>query len=79
MSVEVYQPVLKAPLKPIRTAYQAVQTKPAVTSTPISREVRPVYYPIKPNMELILEIETMTHPSRPSFAELEAIILAEGL
>lgn len=85
MTVEVYKPVLKKPVSleplPEQSVYKAPRRSKAVAPLPPlpPREVIPVYHPIKPNIELIVEIEAMTHPDEPSFAELEAVILAEGL
>lgn len=81
MTVEVYKPLLKP--RPM----QAVPTRPAVTAPPKSRasvdvpsrKIRQTYTPIKPRIDLIIGIEEMTHPSGPSFAELETIIVSEGL
>ncbi|MEL7223376.1 MAG: hypothetical protein AAGL17_00610 [Cyanobacteria bacterium J06576_12] len=47
----------------------------AVIDTP-SRKKRLDYTPIKPRMDLVISIEDMTHPDRPSFAELEALVIA---
>ena len=47
----------------------------AVIDAP-SRKEKLDYTPIKPRMDLALGIEDMTHPDVPSFAELEALILA---
>ena len=83
MTVEVFKPVLKNPISlqspSMRSGYKAPRIAKAVVPTPVPRDVRPVYRPIKPSIELIVDIEAMTHPDEPSFAELEAIILAEGL
>lgn len=83
MTVEVFKPVLKKPisLQPstVQSVYKAPRISKAITPTPVPSNVRPVYRPIKPSIELIVDIEAMTHPDGPSFAELEAIILAEGL
>ena len=84
MTVEVYKPVLKKPRSletlPTRSAYKAPRFSQAIAHAPVPpRDVRPVYHPIQPSVELIVEIEAMTHPDEPSFAELEAVILAEGI
>lgn len=43
------------------------------------REIRHVYRPIQPRLDLMLAIEALTHPDSPTFDELEAIINAEEL
>lgn len=81
MTVEVYKPVLKSKLvQPVQTNIVAASQPVSRTSTDNSdRKIRHVYTPIKPRMELVIGIEEMTHPDGPSFAELEALIIAEGL
>ena len=56
------------------------RTRPVPQSieTPL-REIRHVYHPIAPRTDLVLAIEVMTHPSEPSFAELEDLIYSELL
>ena len=81
MTVEVYKPILKP--RPVQSGYQRPVYKPqqpAIATLRIpAREVRESYRPIQPRIDLVLGIEAMTHPNRPSFAELEAVILAEQL
>ena len=81
MTVEVYKPVLKP--RPNQSGYQRSVYKPqqpASTTLKISaRAIREAYRPVQPRIDLVLGIEAMTHPDRPSFAELEAVILAEQL
>ena len=81
MTVEVYKPVLKPrPVQslPQRSAYKPQQIANITLKTP-TREVRESYKPVQPRLDLVLAIEDMTHPNVPSFAELEAVILAEQL
>ena len=81
MTVEVYKPILKS------RSVQAVPTRPAITAQPASRtsvdipsrKVRQTYTPIRPRIDLVIGIEELTHPDRPSFADLEAVVIAEGL
>ena len=81
MTVEVYKPVLN--LRPVQFGYQRSVYKPqppaSVALKVPAREVREAYKPIQPRLDLALGIEAMTHPDEPSFAELEAVILAEQL
>ena len=81
MTVEVYKPVLKP--RPVQFGYQRSAYKPqqpaSVALKVPAKEVREAYKPIQPRIDLVLGIEAMTHPNEPSFAELEAIILAEQL
>ena len=81
MTVEVYKPVLKP--RPVQTSFQRSAYKPqqpaSVALKVPSRKVREAYRPIQPRIDLVLGIEAMTHPNAPSFAELEAVILAEQL
>lgn len=81
MTVEVYKPVLKP-----RTAQPSSQRFVYKSQPPASvalkvppREVKEAYKPIQPRIDLVIGIEAMTHPDEPSFAELEAVILAEQL
>ena len=81
MTVEVYKPVLKPRLvqsHPQRFAYKPQQTASVALKAP-TREVRESYKPVQPRLDLVLAIEDMTHPNAPSFAELEAVVLAEQL
>ena len=79
MTVEVYKPALKP------RQVQSVPTPPVLTTRPANKpvidtpssQVRRVYTPIKPRMDLVIGIEHMTHPDAPSFAELEALIIAD--
>ena len=81
MTVEVYKPFLKA------RSGQSVPTHPTIIARPPSRisvdvpsrKVRHTYTPISPRMDLVIGIEELTHPDKPSFAELEALITAEDL
>lgn len=81
MTVEVYKPFLKP------RSGQSVPTRPVITarlpSSPSgdvpSRKVRHTYTPISPRMDLVIGIEELTHPDKPSFAELEALLTAEDL
>ena len=81
MTVEVYKPVLKP--RPVQFSYQRSVYKPqqpaSVALRLPARDVREAYRPIQPRLDLVLCIEAMTHPNEPSFAELEAVILAEQL
>ena len=80
MTVEVYKPVLKS--RPMRSSsVRAVsQTRPETKPIePALKEVRDGYSPIQPRLELTLAIEELTHPEEPSYAELEAVILADQL
>ena len=81
MAVEVYKPVLKP--RPVQTLSQHSVHKPkqaaSVTLKVPSRDIREAYKPIQPRLDLVLGVEAMTHPDEPSFAELEAVILAERL
>jgi len=78
MTVEVYKPALKprpvslAPTRPVMTARTVSRT---VIDAP-SRQEKLDYTPIKPRMDLVIGIEDMTHPDGPSFAELEAFVIA---
>ena len=78
MTVEVYKPALKprpvslATTPPVMTARTVSR---AALDTP-SRKKRLDYTPIKPRMDLVIGIEDMTHPDGPSFAELEALVIA---
>ena len=79
MTVEVYKPALKprpvqsVPTRPVTTARRPINR--LVIDAP-SRRKKLVYAPIKPRMDLVISIEDMTHPDRPSFAELEALVIA---
>ncbi|WP_157620627.1 hypothetical protein [Synechococcus sp. PCC 7335] len=81
MTVEVYKPALKPrpvpsvltpPVVPIRAERRAVVDIPA-------RQDSLVFKPMQPRLDLVVGIEEMMHPDRPSFAELEALVIAEGL
>lgn len=78
MTVEVYKPALKprpvslAPTRPVMTTRTVSR---AAIDTP-SRKKRLNYTPIKPRLDLVIGIEDMTHPDGPSFAELEALVIA---
>ena len=79
MTVEVYKPALKPrPVQSVPT--RSVTTARRPRSRPVidapSQKEKLAYTPIKPQMNLVIGIEDMTHPDRPSFAELEALILA---
>ena len=81
MTVEVYKPVLKPlPVQslPQRSTYRPRQAASVALEAP-TREVRESYKPVQPRLDLVLAIEDMTHPNVPSFAKLEAVILAEQL
>ena len=41
---------------------------------PPVRNIRHVYKPMQPRLDLILAIEALTHPDQPTFAELAALI-----
>ena len=81
MTVEVYKPILKS--RPVKS----IPTPPVMTARPErrisvdvpSRSIRHTYTPISSRMDLVIGIEELTHPDKPSFAELEAIIIAEDL
>lgn len=81
MTVEVYKPILKtrsgqsAPMRPMMTARPP--SRPSVDVP--SRKIRHTYTPIRPRMDLVIGIEELAHPDKPSFAELEALITAEDL
>ena len=78
MTVEVYKPVLKS--RPVRSSSVRTvsRTRPVTQSIETSlRDIRHVYHPIAPRTDLVLAIEAMTHPSEPSFAELEDLIYSE--
>ena len=78
MTVEVYKPALKprpvslAPTRPVVTTW--IVSKPVVDA--LSRKEGLEYTPIKPHLDLAIGIEEMTHPDVPSFAELEAFVMA---
>ena len=81
MTVEVYKPVLKPrPVQSLsqRSVYKPQQPASVALRVP-ARDVREAYRPIQPRLDLVLGIEAMTHPNEPSFAELEAVVLAEQL
>lgn len=78
MTVEVYKPALKprtVSLAPTRSVMTARTVSRAAIDTS-SREKRLDYTPIKPRLDLVIGIEDMTHPDGPSFAELEALVIA---
>lgn len=73
MTVEVFKPVLRSrPGRSFARAKAAVNS----TDTPL-REIRHIYKPIQQRLDLVVGIEAMTHPDRPSFAELEAVVYSE--
>lgn len=81
MTVEVYKPIYKP--RPVKS----VPTLPVMTARPERRTViaaparkdELVFTPIQSRMDLVIGIEELTHPDGPSFAELEALIIAEDL
>lgn len=82
MTVEVYKPLLKprpVQLSPIRFEAKPKRTINTSVGDLQHRNIREAYRPVQPRLDLMLGIEAMTHPDEPSFAELEAVILAEQL
>lgn len=80
MTVEVYKPLLKPrPVQssPVRSVSRSKPVAKAMETT--LRDVRHVYKPLPPRMDLVLGIEAMTHPDQPSFAELEALVYSDLL
>lgn len=77
MTVEVYKPVLRSKTgQSAGRSFTRARTVVNRVETPL-REIRHVYRPMQPRLDLVLGIEAMTHPDRPSFAELEAMISAD--
>ena len=81
MTVEVYKPTHKSrpaksvPTRPVMTAQSDRRT---VIAAP-ARQDTLLFTPVPLRMDLVIGIEEMTHPDRPSFAELEALVMTEDM
>lgn len=82
MTVQLYKPtghrVSSTRPLPERPAYRSGRSEVPALDLPPVRQVRHVYKPIQPRLDLMLAVEALTHSARPTFAELEALIMAEG-
>ena len=78
MTVQIYKPTSRRarPTRPLPTQLvsRPTQVKAPMIDLPPVRNIRHVYKPMQPRLDLILAIEALTHPDQPTFAELAALI-----